>query len=74
VKDTVHLIANSKGIVRMTKGIPSLRRDEIAVAVRVTIPADCFRSPLLTVNIDVPSDRIIIPTIEAEVLEKQVQS
>lgn len=73
MKDTVYLVANDEGILRMTKRPPTLNREEIGVSVRIAIPDSCFRSPLVSVSIDVPADRVIIPSIEAEVLDPPPQ-
>ena len=68
MKDTVYLIANDEGVLRMTKRPPTLNREEIGVCVRIAVPDSCFRSPLVSVSIDVPADRVITPRIEAEVI------
>jgi hypothetical protein len=67
MKDTVYLIADKFGVTRMTKRQPGLGRAEIGVRVTITIPDGCFTSPLVACSITVPEDRVIHPTVQADV-------
>lgn len=69
MKDAVYLVADENGVVRMTKRVPSLYRQEVAVKIAVTIPDGCFRSSVFTASVDVPEDRVIQPHIEVDVAE-----
>lgn len=67
MRDTVYLVLNPEGVVRMTKRWPSLAREEVGVQVRVTIPDNSFKAPILAATLDIPPDRVIQPTIAIEV-------
>ena len=67
MKDTVYLVLNADGVVRMTKRWPSLAREEVGVQVKVTIPDDSFKAPVLGATLDIPPDRIIQPDLTIEV-------
>jgi hypothetical protein len=68
MKNTVFLVADYDGVVRMTKRYPSLHRSEIAIQLRVTIPDGCFKAPALIANVEVPEDRVLQPSADIEVL------
>lgn len=70
MKDKIYLIANASGVVRHTKRYPSMSRDEIAVAVTIAIPDSAFRSPVLSVALDVPDGHVIQPTVELNSVEE----
>lgn len=63
MKDTVHLVVNANGVVRMTRRPPSLYRDEVSVRVTITVPDDVFRPITVPVSVDVPSDRVVQPDV-----------
>jgi hypothetical protein len=62
-----YIVADSDGVCRMTKRPPDLFRSEIAVKMTLQIPDSSFRASTVSVNVDVPEDRVIIPVIEANV-------
>ena len=70
MKDTCYLIADRYGVKRLTKRPPSLSRNEIGVAVKITIPDSAFRSPFITTSLDVPEDSVIQPIVEMEIVEE----
>lgn len=67
MKDEFYLIATRDGMARMTKRQPALGRNEIGVRVRITIPDGAFRSPILTVALDVADAAVLQPEIAMEV-------
>lgn len=69
MKDAVFLVVTRNGVARMTKREPDLGRDEIGVRVKIEVPDNCFRSPILNASINVPEDRVIQPRVELEVEE-----
>jgi len=66
MKTTVFLIFDRHGAQRMAKRQPSLSRAEIAVRIKVCIPDEAFRSPILIASLDVPETHVIQPVIELE--------
>lgn len=77
MKDKVFIIADSFGVLRMTKRAPTLRREEVAVALTVTIPDGCFKHPTVTASLDVPDDRVMQPsatiTVDVPPVEEPAQ-
>jgi hypothetical protein len=73
MRDTVYLILDAWAVRRITKRVPDLGRTEVAIKLTVTVPDSCFRSPLMSAEIDAPADRVIEPkcevTIEQEVAD-----
>lgn len=67
MKAKIYLIADRRGVQRMTKKAPDLFRGELAIAVNVVVPDSAFREPILTANLAVPEDAVIHPVIEMEV-------
>jgi len=66
MKDTIFLVTDASGVVRMTKRAPSLCRNEVAVRLTVTVPDSAYRSLEVSASLDVPEDRVILPEIEVE--------
>jgi hypothetical protein len=52
-KSTIYLVASRAGVLRMTKSLPTVHRDEIAIKVEVTIDPDAFAEPVLVRHIRV---------------------
>lgn len=69
MKDTVFLVTDSSGVVRMTKRAPSLYRNEVAVRLTVQVPDSAYRSLQVSATLDVPEERVILPEIEVDVAE-----
>lgn len=69
MKDTVYLVTDASGVVRMTKRAPSLYRNEVAVRLTVQVPDSAFRSLEVSAILDVPEDRVILPGVEVDVAE-----
>lgn len=67
IRDTCYLVMSAYGIVRMTKRKGSLRRGEIAVKVRLSVPEKCFDDPDVMVDIVVPESAAILPDVTVEV-------
>jgi hypothetical protein len=67
MKQTIFLICTKNGVQRMTKRAPSLYRNEVAVALKVTIPANVFLSPTIPAEIEITEGQVIHPTVTIEV-------
>lgn len=67
MKDTCHLTISKRGIVRMTKGAPSLSRGELAVKVAVSMSDAHFAEPAVSASIEIPDSAIIRPAVSVEV-------
>jgi hypothetical protein len=67
--DTVYIAMNRKGAVRMTKGKPALRSDEIAIGITVEVPDSAFRAPIIMADLKVPDHAVMVPEISVEVIE-----
>lgn len=51
MKETIFLVASARGVLRMTKNLPSLSRGEVPIKVDVTIESDAFRTPVISKEI-----------------------
>lgn len=69
MKTQVFLALNRNGLVKATKGVSSLARDEIGVRLNITVPDSSFRSPHVDVNLTVPDEAVIQPKIDVEIVE-----
>lgn len=74
MKDTAYIVVTAEGVQRMTKRVPSLAREELAVKVTITVPDASFRPWMVTAALDVPEDRVILPTVDATVDAPEAQS
>ena len=66
---TIFLAVNRYGLAKATKNKPSLARDQIAIAVKLSIPDSAFRSPIIEATLDVPDHAIIAPELVIEIVE-----
>lgn len=69
MKDTVYLVTDVSGVLRMTKRAPSLYRNEVAVRLTVSLPDSAFRSMAVAATLEVPEERIIQPDVLVEACE-----
>jgi len=68
VETSVYLRMNSMGQVNnVTKGKPTLGRDEVAFKVFLSVPASVFRSPIFEAELGVEEGQVIIPVVKAEI-------
>lgn len=72
MKDSCHLVLSESGIERMTKKKPSLRRNEVAVKVTLSIADSAFSEPAITANITIPESAVIHPEITVDVQDADV--
>jgi hypothetical protein len=72
MKDEVYIVLTSTGATRMTKRPPYLSRSEVGVRIKITVPDNAFRSPILTVDLEVPDSHVVQPTIEVQTVEPEV--
>lgn len=50
--------ATGKPSVRVSKGRPKLAPDEIAIALKISIPVALFQRPALKVDLSIPAERV----------------
>lgn len=69
MQDTIYLVLNRRGILRMNKTrMPLLAGGEVAVKLTVRVDDSNFRSPLASAELDIAEDQLILnPTVEVEV-------
>jgi hypothetical protein len=68
MKQTIFLICTKNGVQRMTKRAPSLYRNEVAVALKVTIPANVFLSPTIPAEVEITEGAVVHPTVMIEAM------
>ncbi|MDD3531675.1 MAG: hypothetical protein PHV99_03755 [Candidatus Pacebacteria bacterium] len=64
----VFLVVSESGKVRVTKGKPPLRFDEIAMRLQVVVPKRVFDSPLIQAKVVVDEALAALPEIAPEVV------
>jgi hypothetical protein len=62
------LIVNENGTVKTVKNRPSLKYNEVSIAMTLELPWALFQKPQLTASIVVPSDRVAPFQIEADTM------
>jgi len=65
---TIYLVATRFGVDRMTKRRPELGRNEVGVAIKITIPDGAFRSPVIEATLDVADGVVMQPIVTIEAL------
>lgn len=68
IYDDCFIVMSAYGIERMTKRKGTLKRGEIAIRVRVTVPESCFAEPDVAATIEVPESAVIKPSVEVAAL------
>lgn len=71
MKDTCYLVMSEYGIARMTKRAGSLKRGEVSVRIRLTIPDKCFAEPSIDADIVIPESAIIRPDVTVALEDPQ---
>jgi hypothetical protein len=71
VKEQVYLVISQDGVRRMTKRLPDLARSEVAIRLKITVPDACFRSLVVSADVEIPAERVITPVAEVEILEPE---
>lgn len=66
--DDCFIIMSAYGIERMTKRKGMLKRGEIAVRIRLVVPARCFEQPDVSATIKVPESAVLQPEVAVELL------
>lgn len=69
---TSYLVIKKNGYrasTRITKTVPSLDYNEIAVKINLQVPDELFSKPRLEASITVPKEAVSSPVIEAEVID-----
>lgn len=72
MKTTIHLLCDAGGVRKMSKGVPSISRGQIAVRLHITVPDGVFKTFIPAAFIEVPESAVIMPTIEVVQPEPQV--
>ena len=60
---------NSKPKVRVTTNLPALGQYEVSMELDLDLPDELFVKPMLSASITIPSESVMIPTIDTEVVE-----
>jgi hypothetical protein len=72
-KTTFFLALSQCGVqrlsARITKSLPSLKRDEIALALTVELPDALFEKPSLQATVTIPEASVKAPFIAAEIID-----
>jgi len=66
--DDCYIVMSEYGIQRMTKRQGQLKRGEIGIKVRISVPESCFAEPDVSVVVNVPESAIVHPKVEVEAL------
>lgn len=53
MKTTIFLVADRRGIQRMTKSLPNLYRGEIPIKLNITVDETAFRTPVIDRNVHI---------------------
>lgn len=53
MKDVIYLAVSRRGVMRMTKNLPSLMRGEIPVKLELTVDEKAFREPVIVKQVEV---------------------
>lgn len=63
------LTINERGAARITRGKPSIRWDEVSIALNINLPDALFDKPRLEAKINIPEEAAAKETITTEVVE-----
>lgn len=69
IYDDCFLVMSAYGIERMTKRKGTLKRGEVSVRIRLSVPEECFSDPDFSAVIEVPESAVIRPKVDVEVQE-----
>jgi hypothetical protein len=64
MKAVCHLVFDKKGVVKVSKGTPSLRNGQYAVRLVVHLPDSLFKPDMPVVEVTVPERELLTPTVE----------
>jgi hypothetical protein len=53
VRETIYLVINRRGVERMTKRLPELKRGEIPVKLTVSVADTAFREPVIERDVEI---------------------
>lgn len=62
------LIANRRGAIRVVKKVSSLKTDEVAISMKLTIPNALFERPQLKAEVTIPKEVALSNPINAQVI------
>lgn len=66
MKVKCYLTVNEHGYIRVSKGKPNLKMDEISIALNLEIPEALFLKPTLEANISIPEEVAVSDKIDIE--------
>lgn len=73
LEQTFHLALSRNGnwrlSGRMSRGLPSLKPGEVAMALTIRLPDALFKKPSLRATVDVPSTCVSAPVIDSKVVD-----
>lgn len=67
--ERVYLVVNERGSVKVSKRPPALDWNEISFELKLTIPNEIFKKPLLKAEIEIPKEAVNTPVITAEITD-----
>lgn len=70
--DSKDLIVKNRPSVRVSKGKPTTGCDEVAIELKLRLPASLFVKPQLTASLDIPAERhpfVITPEVKESIAE-----
>lgn len=68
------LIFDSEGGARMTRGVPSVDRNERAVSLTVTLPKALFRTPSLSARLTIDAPDQPLPSIDVRAAQEALRT
>lgn len=74
MKVSAHLIVNDNGRVRVTKGVPALDQNEIAIGIQVEIPKSYFTRPYPVFAINLPEPEPVPQPLVLDITSQAVAS
>lgn len=64
MKVLCYLTFNRRGVLKVSKGSPTLRNGEFAVRLRVEVPDSVFAPEFPDVSVAIPERSLIVPSVE----------
>lgn len=69
MKTSAWITINNRGIIRTTKGQPSIDWNEVSIRININLPDELFDRPRLTADITIPKEAALPTEITAETVE-----
>jgi hypothetical protein len=68
MKDTFYLIMNAKGVKKLHKRMPKIERDEIAIALTLTVPDTVFEQYVPQAKLEVPEEAALGSRVNVKII------